>query len=76
MKKKLEDLRRGDVIEGNIPKNRNHTVIILENYNKKKHIKCIPACSFSSHPSEKRDTRYLLIAGIEIPDFFFEEKKE
>ena len=76
MKKKLEDLKRGDVLKACIPKQGEHTVIILEDYDRERHIKCLNACSFSSHPSKKQDNRYLSIEGVNIPDFFFKEQKE
>lgn len=49
--KKLDELKRGDGITACIPKQGNHTLIILEDYNKEKHLKCLNGCSFSSHPS-------------------------
>ena len=76
MKRKLNELKRGDVIIACIPKQGNHTVIILEDYDEQKHVKCLNACSFSSQPSGKDSNRFLSIEGVEIPEFFFKQKKE
>lgn len=77
MQKRINDLVRGDVIRAVIPKNGEHTVIILEDYQEEKHIKCINCCSFSSHPSSKKEKlRYISIEGIKVPDFIFEIKKD
>ncbi|HQW46947.1 MAG TPA: hypothetical protein PLZ98_07715 [Chitinophagaceae bacterium] len=77
MNKKIHELIRADVIRAVIPKNGEHTVIILEDYQEVKHIKCINCCSFSSHPSSKKEKlRYISIEGIKVPNFIFEIKKD
>lgn len=75
-KPKIDQLKRGDVIRAVIPHQGEHTVIILEDYDPSKHIKCINACSFSSQPSQKMDSRIISIAGYAIPEFFFEYRKD
>lgn len=75
MRKKIEELVRGDVIRGLIPKKGEHTVIILSDYSPDEHMKCINACSFSSNPSLKKDNRNIELDGVEIPDYFFDIKK-
>lgn len=77
MKKiKLEDLKQGDIIRAVIPKNGEHTLIVLNDYAPDIHIQCLNACSFSSRPSRKKDARVIEITGCEIPSELFKVKKE
>lgn len=84
-KKKIEEYKPGDVIRAIINDkrikkgNREHCFIIIEypreKSDTKKHIVCVPACSFSSKQSKITDNKCLNLEGLDLPENFFGTKK-